>query len=190
MEKIASITLGYTGAKVRMTIFDTGIHSDHPHFSNIKECTYWTNEDTLNDNHGHDTFVPGLKNDGLLYGTLNNPVDQSDVIGVGGIDYNDHIASFSSRDISTWDRTSWVQQTAAWVLIELRFICMVSLSLEQVIKLTLSSYFMLLQAKLKAANVVACFKDSNTQAKPEESVCRKMIKTDEKKGIGGDEEGK
>lgn len=27
---------GYTGAKVRMAIFDTGIRSDHPHFRNIK----------------------------------------------------------------------------------------------------------------------------------------------------------
>jgi len=30
-------------------------------------------------------------NDGPLYGTLNNPADQADVIGVGGIDYEDHI---------------------------------------------------------------------------------------------------
>ncbi|KAI3798837.1 hypothetical protein L1987_34119 [Smallanthus sonchifolius] len=148
------------------------------------ERTYWTNEDTLNDNLGHGTFVAGViagedaeclgfapdieiyafcvftdphvsytswfldafnyaitsnmdvlnlsiggpdyldlpfvenvleltasniimvstvGNDGLLYGTLNNPVDQSDVIGVGGIDYNDHIASFSSRDMSIWE---------------------------------------------------------------------------------------
>lgn len=27
---------GYTGAKVKMAIFDTGIRSDHPHFRNIK----------------------------------------------------------------------------------------------------------------------------------------------------------
>ncbi|GJU39271.1 subtilisin-like protease SBT6.1 isoform X1 [Tanacetum coccineum] len=175
---------GYTGAKVRMAIFDTGIRSDHPHFRNIKERTNWTNEDTLNDNLGHGTFVAGviagedaeclgfapdteiyafrvftdaqvsytswfldafnyaiasnmdvlnlsiggpdyldlpfvekvleltasniimvsaIGNDGPLYGTLNNPADQSDVIGVGGIDYNDHIASFSSRGMSTWE---------------------------------------------------------------------------------------
>ncbi|PWA97970.1 SITE-1 protease [Artemisia annua] len=175
---------GYTGAKVRMAIFDTGIRSDHPHFRNIKERTNWTNEDTLNDNLGHGTFVAGviagedaeclgfapdteiyafrvftdaqvsytswfldafnyaiasnmdvlnlsiggpdyldlpfvekvleltasniimvsaIGNDGPLYGTLNNPADQSDVIGVGGIDYDDHIASFSSRGMSTWE---------------------------------------------------------------------------------------
>ncbi|KAE9464518.1 hypothetical protein C3L33_03634, partial [Rhododendron williamsianum] len=190
---------GYTGAKVKMAIFDTGIRANHPHFRNIKERTNWTNEDTLNDNLGHGTFVAGviagedseclgfapdteiyafrvftdaqvsytswfldafnyaiatnidvlnlsiggpdyldlpfvekylihvctvclfaarlvweltanniimvsaIGNDGPLYGTLNNPADQSDVIGVGGIDYNDHIASFSSRGMSTWE---------------------------------------------------------------------------------------
>ncbi|XP_075087059.1 subtilisin-like protease SBT6.1 isoform X2 [Nicotiana tabacum] len=175
---------GYTGAKVKMAIFDTGIRSDHPHFRNIKERTNWTNEETLNDNLGHGTFVAGviagqdeeclgfapdteiyafrvftdaqvsytswfldafnyaiatnmdvlnlsiggpdyldlpfvekvweltanniimvsaIGNDGPLYGTLNNPADQSDVIGVGGIDYSDHIASFSSRGMSTWE---------------------------------------------------------------------------------------
>ncbi|GMH16564.1 hypothetical protein Nepgr_018405 [Nepenthes gracilis] len=175
---------GYTGAQVKMAIFDTGIRANHPHFRNIKERTNWTNEDTLNDNLGHGTFVAGvvagqdseclgfapdaeiyafrvftdaqvsytswfldafnyaisinvdvlnlsiggpdhldlpfvekvweltanniimvsaIGNDGPLYGTLNNPADQSDVIGVGGIDYNDHIASFSSRGMSTWE---------------------------------------------------------------------------------------
>ncbi|KAF2534932.1 hypothetical protein F2Q68_00022338 [Brassica cretica] len=38
---------GYTGANVKMAIFDTGIRADHPHFRNIKERTNWTNEDTL-----------------------------------------------------------------------------------------------------------------------------------------------
>lgn len=175
---------GFTGAKVRMAVFDTGVRADHPHFRNIKERTNWTNEDTLNDNLGHGTFVAGvissqdpqclgfapdaeifafrvftdaqvsytswfldafnyaiatemnilnlsiggpdyldrpfiekvwemtanniimvsaIGNDGPLYGTLNNPADQSDVIGVGGIDYNDHISSFSSRGMTTWE---------------------------------------------------------------------------------------
>ncbi|KAL2607535.1 hypothetical protein R1flu_026108 [Riccia fluitans] len=176
---------GYTGGKVKMAVFDTGVRPDHPHFRNIKERTNWTNEkDTLNDNLGHGTFVAGvissqdpqclgfapdaeiyafrvftdaqvsytswfldafnyaiarkmnvlnlsiggpdyldspfvekvwemtanniimvsaIGNDGPLYGTLNNPADQSDVIGVGGIDYSDHIASFSSRGMSTWE---------------------------------------------------------------------------------------
>lgn len=175
---------GFTGRKVKMAIFDTGIRADHPHFRNIKERTNWTNEDTLNDNLGHGTFVAGviagqdaecpgfapdteiyafrvftdaqisytswfldafnyaiatgmdvlnlsiggpdyldlpfvekvweltanniimvsaIGNDGPLYGTLNNPADQSDVIGVGGIDCNNHIASFSSRGMTTWE---------------------------------------------------------------------------------------
>ncbi|CAM6083630.1 unnamed protein product [Calypogeia fissa] len=176
---------GYTGEKVKMAVFDTGVRADHPHFRNIKERTNWTNEkDILNDNLGHGTFVAGvissqdpqclgfapdaeiyafrvftdaqvsytswfldafnyaiatkmnvlnlsiggpdyldspfvekvwemtanniimvsaIGNDGPLYGTLNNPADQSDVIGVGGIDYSDHIASFSSRGMSTWE---------------------------------------------------------------------------------------
>ncbi|KAF2572922.1 hypothetical protein F2Q70_00005799 [Brassica cretica] len=38
---------GYTGANVKMAIFDTGIRADHPHIRNIKERTNWTNEDTL-----------------------------------------------------------------------------------------------------------------------------------------------
>ncbi|KAG4180139.1 hypothetical protein ERO13_A10G147200v2 [Gossypium hirsutum] len=48
-------------------------------------------------------MVSAIGNDGPLYGTLNNPADQSDVIGVGGIDYSDHIASFSSCGMSTWE---------------------------------------------------------------------------------------
>ncbi|KAJ6673660.1 MEMBRANE-BOUND TRANSCRIPTION FACTOR SITE-1 PROTEASE [Salix viminalis] len=51
---------GFTGHKVKMAIFDTGIRADHPHFRNIKERTNWTNEDTLNDNLGHGTFVAGV----------------------------------------------------------------------------------------------------------------------------------
>lgn len=48
-------------------------------------------------------MVSAIGNDGPLYGTLNNPADQNDVIGVGGIDYADQIASFSSRGMSTWE---------------------------------------------------------------------------------------
>ena len=36
-------------------------------------------------------------------GTLNNPADMMDVIGVGGIDYYDNIARFSSRGMTTWE---------------------------------------------------------------------------------------
>eukprot|EP00892_Ulva_mutabilis_P010988 jgi/Ulvmu1/8261/UM041_0072.1 len=48
-------------------------------------------------------MVSAIGNDGPLYGTLNNPADQLDVIGVGGLDYSDNIASFSSRGMSTWE---------------------------------------------------------------------------------------
>ena len=42
-------------------------------------------------------MVSAIGNDGPLWGTLNNPADQNDVIGVGGIDEGNHIAGFSSR---------------------------------------------------------------------------------------------
>lgn len=48
-------------------------------------------------------MTSAIGNDGPYYGTLSNPADQNDVIGVGGIDYNDRIASFSSRGMSTWE---------------------------------------------------------------------------------------
>ena len=48
-------------------------------------------------------MVSAIGNDGPLYGTLNNPADQMDVIGVGGIDFEDQIAKFSSRGMTTWE---------------------------------------------------------------------------------------
>ena len=48
-------------------------------------------------------FVSALGNDGPLYGTLNNPADQLDVIGVGGLNYEDEIADFSSRGMTLWE---------------------------------------------------------------------------------------
>ena len=42
-------------------------------------------------------MVSAIGNDGPLWGTLNNPADQNDVIGVGGIDEGNNIAGFSSR---------------------------------------------------------------------------------------------
>ncbi len=48
-------------------------------------------------------MVSAIGNDGPLYGTLNNPADQNDVIGVGGINFENHLASFSSRGMSTWE---------------------------------------------------------------------------------------
>jgi len=39
----------------------------------------------------------------IFSSTLNNPADQMDVIGVGGISFDDHIAKFSSRGMTTWE---------------------------------------------------------------------------------------
>ena len=38
-------------------------------------------------------MVSAIGNDGPLYGTLNNPADQNDVIGVGGIDFENRCVS-------------------------------------------------------------------------------------------------
>ncbi len=48
-------------------------------------------------------MVSAIGNDGPLYGTLNNPADAPDVIGVGGIDWDGAIALFSSRGMTTWE---------------------------------------------------------------------------------------
>ncbi|XP_065207712.1 membrane-bound transcription factor site-1 protease [Planococcus citri] len=48
-------------------------------------------------------MISAIGNDGPLYGTLNNPGDQMDVIGVGGINFEDQIAKFSSRGMTTWE---------------------------------------------------------------------------------------
>ncbi|KIY91784.1 hypothetical protein MNEG_16179 [Monoraphidium neglectum] len=46
-------------------------------------------------------MVSAIGNDGPLWGTLNNPADNADVIGVGGIDNGGDIAEFSSRGMTT-----------------------------------------------------------------------------------------
>ena len=51
-------------------------------------------------------MISAIGNDGPLYGTLNNPADQMDVIGVGGINFDDQIAKFSSRGMTTWELPS------------------------------------------------------------------------------------
>ena len=48
-------------------------------------------------------MVSAIGNDGPHYGTLNNPADAPDVIGVGGIGFDDAIAAFSSRGMTTWE---------------------------------------------------------------------------------------
>jgi subtilisin family serine protease len=42
-------SMGYTGEGVKVAIFDTGLHKQHPHFKNIKDRTNWTNEKTKDD---------------------------------------------------------------------------------------------------------------------------------------------
>ena len=50
------------------------------------------------------TVVSSIGNDGPDQGTLNNPADMVNVIGVGSLNYNkDNLASFSSRGITTWN---------------------------------------------------------------------------------------
>jgi membrane-bound transcription factor site-1 protease len=48
-------------------------------------------------------MVSAIGNDGPNSGTLNNPADMPDVVGVGGIGYDDKVAPFSSRGVTTWE---------------------------------------------------------------------------------------
>ena len=45
-------------------------------------------------------MVSAIGNDGPLYGTLNNPADQNDVIGIGGIDFQDKYVLFHLSGLS------------------------------------------------------------------------------------------
>lgn len=47
--------------------------------------------------------ISAIGNDGPTYGTLNNPADQLDVIGVGGINFKNRLSRFSSRGMTTWE---------------------------------------------------------------------------------------
>ena len=47
--------------------------------------------------------VSGIGNSGPLWGTLMNPADQPDVIGVGGVDHDERLADFSSRGMTSWE---------------------------------------------------------------------------------------
>ncbi|UXI19114.1 uncharacterized protein NH340_JMT05057 [Sarcoptes scabiei] len=68
---------------------------DHPFIDKVWELTA-----------NNVIMISAIGNDGPLYGTLNNPADQMDVIGIGGIDFDDHIAKFSSRGMTTWELPS------------------------------------------------------------------------------------
>lgn len=45
-------------------------------------------------------LVSAIGNDGPVYGTLNNPADMADVLGVGGVDANGDVSTFSSRGVT------------------------------------------------------------------------------------------
>ncbi|GAA50303.1 membrane-bound transcription factor site-1 protease [Clonorchis sinensis] len=47
-------------------------------------------------------LVSAIGNDGPVFGSLNNPADQMDVLGVGGVDALGRIAQFSSRGMTAW----------------------------------------------------------------------------------------
>lgn len=179
---------GYSGASVKVAIFDTGLNVESTRFKHIVERSNWTDEpDELCDLLGHGTFVAGMigssdmscpgfapdselyifrvfnkkqlsytswfldafnyaiytkidilnlsiggpdfrdqpfvdkinemtangiiiisaiGNDGPIYGTLNNPADQIDVIGVGGVDMQNVLSTFSSRGMTTHELLS------------------------------------------------------------------------------------
>ncbi|CAK9294947.1 unnamed protein product [Gordionus sp. m RMFG-2023] len=48
-------------------------------------------------------MVSSIGNDGPIAGSLNNPADMIDVIGVGAIVFNDKLAPFSSRGMTNWE---------------------------------------------------------------------------------------
>lgn len=60
-------------------------------------------------------MISAIGNDGPLYGTLNNPGDQSDVIGVGGMNFEENIAKFSSRGMTTWELPQVSDGAVGWL---------------------------------------------------------------------------
>lgn len=69
-------------------------------------------------------MVSAIGNDGPLYGTLNNPADMMDVIGVGGINFEDEIARFSSRGMTTWVRRGVVSVNELPLTFQGQFLCL------------------------------------------------------------------
>ena len=83
--------------QTRMTLLNLSIggpdYQDHPFLEKVWEMSA-----------NNIIVISAIGNDGPLWGTLNNPADNADVIGVGGIDYAGKIASFSSRGMTTWEQ--------------------------------------------------------------------------------------
>ena len=60
-------------------------------------------------------IVSGIGNSGPMWGTLMNPADQPDVIGVGGVDDEGRLADFSSRGMTSWlVAVGWNPDCARW----------------------------------------------------------------------------
>jgi len=51
---------GLRGQGVKVAVFDTGLHANHPHFANVVERINWTDDEQLSDGIGHGTFVAGV----------------------------------------------------------------------------------------------------------------------------------
>ena len=51
---------GFTGAGIKVAVFDTGVIEGHPHFRNVEERLNWTDEPSLGDELGHGSFVAGI----------------------------------------------------------------------------------------------------------------------------------
>lgn len=65
-------------------------HADEPFLDKVNEVTA-----------AGVIVVSAIGNDGPLYGSLNNPADMMEVVGIGGLERNGQIASFSSRGMAT-----------------------------------------------------------------------------------------
>lgn len=181
--------LGYTGAGVKVAVFDTGLGKGFEAVANVAERTDWTGEDAPDDRYGHGTIIAGLiggqhphcpgiapaatiysmrlftknqvsytswfldafnyalhigvdiinlsiggpdfadepfvdkvnqltaagvifvsaiGNDGPRWGTLNNPADMLDVVGVGGVDPDGTISRFSSRGFTAHHMNAYI----------------------------------------------------------------------------------
>ncbi|KAI6229696.1 Peptidase-S8 domain-containing protein [Aphelenchoides fujianensis] len=175
---------GFTGRRIRVAIFDSGLSSKRSHLRNVMLERDYTDEAEVGDTNGHGTFTAGviastnrrcpgiapdselfvykvfargqesrtswfldafndalqnrvhvinlsiggpdftdrpfmdkvdeliahgilfvsaIGNDGPVWGSLNNPADHPDVIGVGAIDRTGRLAAFSSRGMTSWE---------------------------------------------------------------------------------------
>jgi membrane-bound transcription factor site-1 protease len=62
------------------------------------------------------TIVSAIGNDGPLHGTLNNPADMIEVVGVGGAESRESLWEYSSRGMTTWEFPSGIGRVKPDVL--------------------------------------------------------------------------